>query len=173
MSSATPVVLVIQGSKSDDEALAGCFKTLDALHVPYKRRILSAHRTPDEADEVLSSAAKKGYKVIIAAAGMAAHLAGAAASRSLLPVIGIPLASGTLGGIDALLSTAQMPPGVPVATTGIGPAGAANAALLAARILALSDKALADRLAEHRQQQRSKVLRADSEVSGTDWGNRT
>lgn len=159
-----PVVLVVQGSASDSEALAGCFRTLDSLGIPYVRRILSAHRTPAEADALFASAEADGVRVIIAAAGLAAHLAGAAASRSLLPVIGIPLAAGTLGGLDALLSTVQMPPGVPVATVGIGEHGAVNAALLAARILALGDPDLRHRLTEHREGQRAKVLAADAGV---------
>lgn len=164
MSSEKPVVLVIQGSASDDEPMAGCIKTLDALAIPFVRRILSAHRTPAEADEVFQRAAGDGIRVIIAAAGLAAHLAGAAASRSLLPVIGIPLAAGTLGGFDALLSTVQMPPGIPVGTVGVGQHGAVNAALLAARILALDDADLRRRLEEHRDGQRSKVLAADAAI---------
>ena len=164
MSSENPVVLVLQGSASDDEPMAGCFKTLDALAIPYVRRILSAHRTPAEADEVFQRAAGDGVRVIIAAAGLAAHLAGAAASRSLLPVIGIPLAAGTLGGFDALLSTVQMPPGIPVGTVGVGKHGAVNAALFAARILALDDADLRRRLEEHREGQRRKVLAADAAI---------
>jgi phosphoribosylaminoimidazole carboxylase PurE protein len=158
-------VLVVQGSPSDDEALAGCFRMLEGLGIRYRRRILSAHRTPAEANEAFEKAETQGIKVIIAAAGLAAHLAGAAASRSLLPVIGIPLSTGTLGGLDALLSMAQMPPGVPMATMGIGHTGGVNAALLAARILAVSDKALCKRLEDHRQQQRRKVLDADAQVA--------
>jgi len=159
-----PDVLVVQGSASDSDALAGCFRTLDTLEIPYVRRILSAHRTPAEADALFAGAESDGVRVIIAAAGLAAHLAGAAASRSLLPVIGIPLAAGTLGGLDALLSTVQMPPGVPVATVGVGGHGAANAALLAARILALGDPGLRGRLTEHREGQRAKVLEADAGI---------
>jgi phosphoribosylaminoimidazole carboxylase PurE protein len=157
-------VLVVQGSPSDDEALAGCFRTLEGLGIRYRRRILSTHRTPAEVDEAFEKAEAQGIKVIIAAAGLAAHLAGAAASRSLLPVIGVPLSAGTLGGLDALLSTAQMPPGVPVAAVGIGHNGGVNAALLAARILAMSDKALRKRLEDHRQAQRRKALEADAQV---------
>jgi phosphoribosylaminoimidazole carboxylase PurE protein len=162
MSGEKPRVLVVQGSPSDDEPMAGCCKALDSLEIPYVRRILSAHRTPAEADEVFAGAEAEGVRVIIAAAGLAAHLAGAAASRSLLPVIGIPLAAGTLGGFDALLSTVQMPPGVPVGTVGVGKHGAVNAALLAARILALGDPELRHRLGEHREGQRRKVLAADA-----------
>ncbi len=164
MSSEQPVVLILQGSASDDEQMGGCFKTLDALEIPYVRRILSAHRTPAEADAVFQSAADDGIQVIIAAAGLAAHLAGAAASRSLLPVIGIPLAAGTFGGFDALLSTVQMPPGIPVGTVGVGKHGAINAALLAVRILALGDTGVRARLEQHREGQRDKVLAADAAI---------
>lgn len=164
MSDRDAQVLVVQGSASDSEALAGCFRLLDALEIPFRRRIVSAHRTPNEADALFAGAEEAGIRVIIAAAGLAAHLAGAAASRSLLPVIGIPLAAGTLGGHDALLSTVQMPPGVPVGTVGIGSHGASNAALLAARILALGDPDLRQRLGEHRESQRAKVLAADAKL---------
>ncbi len=162
MSKERAVVLVVQGSKSDSDALSGCFRTLAELEIPFERRILSAHRTPEEADAVFSGAKALGVKVVVAAAGLAAHLAGAAASRSPLPVIGIPLAAGSLQGFDALLSTVQMPPGVPVATVGIGRHGAVNAALMAARILALMDDGLAGRLEIHRNKQREKVLAADA-----------
>lgn len=165
MSPTETQVLVVQGSASDSEPLAGCFRALDALDIPYQRRILSAHRTPNEADEVFVNAEARGVKVIIAAAGLAAHLAGAAASRSLLPVIGIPLAAGTLGGQDALLATVQMPPGIPVGTVAIGSHGATNAAMLAARILALGDAALRQRLADHREKMREKVLAADRQLA--------
>ena len=158
-------MVVVQGSASDSEALQGCFETLRKLGIPFERRILSAHRTPDEADELFSAAEGRGIKVILAAAGLAAHLAGAAASRSLLPVIGIPLAAGTLGGQDALLATVQMPPGLPVGTVAIGTHGAINAAILAARILALGDPALRQRLGDHREAMRVKVLAADRELS--------
>ncbi len=165
MSCERPVVLVVQGSASDSEPMQGCFRTLETLGIPYTRRILSAHRTPAEADEVFAGAADAGIRVIIAAAGLAAHLAGAAASRSLLPVIGVPLAAGTLGGLDALLATVQMPPGVPVGTVAVGSHGATNAAMLAARILALGDADLRRRLTEHREGQRAKVLAADALVT--------
>ena len=165
MSESDPRVLVVQGSASDSEPLAACFRTLEALAIPFERRILSAHRTPVEADRLFTSAEERGIKVIIAAAGLAAHLAGAAASRSLLPVIGIPLAAGTLGGQDALLATVQMPPGLPVGTVAIGSHGATNAAILAARILALADQDLRGRLADHRESMRQKVLAADRDLS--------
>ena len=161
-----PMILVLQGSASDNEPMSGCFSTLEKLGIRYERRILSAHRTPVEASEVLQGAAGRGIQVIIAAAGLAAHLAGAAASHSLLPVIGIPLAAGTLGGFDALLSTVQMPPGLPVGTVAVGKHGAINAALLAVRILALQDEDIRRRLSEHREAMRQQVLDADAAVRG-------
>lgn len=157
-------VLVVQGSASDMEVMDKCCKTLKSLDISYTRRILSAHRTPNEADEIFASAADKGFCVIIAGAGLAAHLAGAAASRSMLPVIGVPLDGGPLQGMDALLSTVQMPPGVPVGTVGIGRHGAVNAALLAGRILALSDEKVKRTLTEYGKKQREKVLNADREL---------
>jgi phosphoribosylaminoimidazole carboxylase PurE protein len=172
MSSGDRPVLVVQGSTSDEEALAGCFQTLDKLGIGYVRRILSVHRTPVEADQAFAEAEAQGVKVIIAAAGLAAHVAGAAAARSILPVIGVPLAGGTLGGVDALLSTTQMPPGVPVAGVGIGHIGAVNAALMAARMLALCDEDVRQRLDAYRQQQRQKVLEADANVSQPAGGAR-
>jgi len=121
-----------------------CTKRLEDLSVEYELEVLSAHRTPDAVAEYVASAPGRGIKVFICAAGMAAHLAGAVAARTNLPVIGIPIAAGTLGGFDALLATVQMPSGVPVATVAVN--GGANAAVLAAQILALSDSALAERL---------------------------
>ncbi len=157
----TPVVAVILGSESDLPVIEGAIKTLDKLGLPYSLRILSAHRTPDAAREFARSAATKGYKVLIAVAGMAAHLAGALASETTLPVIGVPAAAGPLDGIDALFSTVQMPRGVPVATMAIGPAGATNAAIFAAEIIALSDPSLAERVAERRKKEAEAVLDAD------------
>ena len=128
-------------------------------------RIISAHRTPQIAAEFADNAAKNGIKVIIAAAGMAAHLAGSIAGRTTLPVIGVPMAAKEgVGGLDALLSTVQMPPGVPVATVAIGKAGAKNAAVLAVQILALSDKRLADKFAEFKKTQEKKVIEKDSKL---------
>ena len=126
--------------------MAACLETLDSLELSYEVNVMSAHRTPAEVAEYASSAEERGLKVIIAAAGLAAHLAGAVAANTSLPVIGVPLSAGTLGGLDALLSTVQMPPGVPVATVAIGKYGAKNAAWLAARIIALQDSDLAKRL---------------------------
>jgi 5-(carboxyamino)imidazole ribonucleotide mutase len=140
----SPSVGILVGSKSDLPVMEKCTKRLEELSVEYELEVLSAHRTPDAVAEYVATAPERGTKVFICAAGMAAHLAGAVAARTNLPVIGIPIAAGTLGGFDALLSTVQMPSGVPVATVAVN--GAANAAVLAAQILALSDRALAERL---------------------------
>jgi 5-(carboxyamino)imidazole ribonucleotide mutase len=140
----SPSVGILVGSKSDLPVMEKCTKRLEDLGVDHELEVLSAHRTPDAVAEYVASAPGRGIKVFICAAGMAAHLAGAVAARTNLPVIGIPIAAGTLGGFDALLSTVQMPSGVPVATVAVN--GAANAAVLAAQILALSDPELARRL---------------------------
>jgi len=153
------------GSDSDMAVMQSCIETLRDFGIEPAVRIISAHRTPQIAAEFAQNAAKNGIKVIIAAAGMAAHLAGALAARTTLPVIGVPLTTkGGLEGVDALLSTIQMPPGVPVATVAIGKPGAKNAAILAAQILALSDEVLAGRLAEFKKAQEKKVLEKDSAV---------
>lgn len=153
-----PKVLVLLGSASDEEVMRQCWEQLRDLGIPYEARVASAHRTPDLVREIVLSARELGIQVIIAAAGMAAHLAGAVASLTTLPVIAVPLAGSSLGGLDALLSSVQMPPGVPVATVAIN--GARNAALLAAQILALSDEDLACRLEALREAQATKVLQA-------------
>jgi 5-(carboxyamino)imidazole ribonucleotide mutase len=140
----SPSVGILVGSKSDLPIMEKCTKRLEDLGVDHELEVLSAHRTPDAVAEYVASAPGRGIKVFICAAGMAAHLAGAVAARTNLPVIGIPIAAGTLGGFDALLATVQMPSGVPVATVAVN--GAANAAVLAAQILALSDPELAVRL---------------------------
>lgn len=150
-------VAVVMGSDSDMDVMRSCIEQLGEFGIEPAVWVLSAHRTPDAAAEFAENAAKNGIKVIIAAAGMAAHLAGALAARTTLPVIGVPLISSSgLEGIDALLSTLQMPPGVPVATVAIGKAGAKNAAVLAVQILALSDKGLAGKLAKFKKQQAKK-----------------
>ena len=140
----TPLVGVLVGSKSDMPVLEKCTARLEDLGVEYEMEVMSAHRNPNGVSEYTATARERGLKVIICAAGMAAHLAGAVAARTSLPVIGIPIAAGSLGGLDSLLSTVQMPSGVPVATVAVN--GAANAAVLAAQILALSDTALAEKL---------------------------
>ena len=158
---ADPVlVAVIIGSSSDADQIAGCRETLGRLGIGHEARVMSAHRTPAELAEYLGSLEGRGIQVVIAAAGMAAHLAGVAASHTTLPVLGVPMASGALQGIDALLSTVQMPPGVPVATLGIGSPGGKNAAYLAARILALSHPQLKTRLEQVLEEDREKVRAA-------------
>ena len=153
-------VAVIMGSDSDLPALRPCFEQLKALEIPFEAHVYSAHRTPDAAAAFSAGARTNGFGVLIAAAGKAAHLAGALAARTTLPVIGIPIKSSTLDGLDALLSTVQMPSGMPVATVAID--GSANAALLAAQILAVEDAALAQRLEAKRQQQTRQVLEKDA-----------
>jgi len=156
-------VAVVMGSDSDMAIMQSCIAVLGEFGIEPVVRIISAHRTPQSAAEFADNAAKNGIKVIIAAAGMAAHLAGALAGRTTLPVIGVPLISaGGLEGIDALLSTIQMPPGVPVATMSIGAAGAKNAAILAVQILALSDKSLAEKLEDFKKSQEKKVIEKNS-----------
>lgn len=156
-------VAVVMGSDSDMEVMQGCIETLSKFGIEPVVRIISAHRTPQIAAEFADNAAKCGIKVIIAAAGMAAHLAGALAGRTTLPVIGVPLvATGGLEGIDALLSTIQMPPGVPVAAMATGKAGAQNAAIFAVQILALTDKTLAEKLEDFKKSQEQKVIEKDS-----------
>jgi len=151
------------GSDSDMAVMQNCIEMLSTFGIEPVVRIISAHRTPQIAAEFADNAAKNGIKVIIAAAGMAAHLAGSLAGRTRLPVIGVPLvATGGLGGIDALLSTVQMPPGVPVAGMAIGKAGAKNAAIFAVQILALSDETLAKKLENFKKSQEKKVVEKDS-----------
>jgi 5-(carboxyamino)imidazole ribonucleotide mutase len=140
----SPSVGILVGSKSDLSILEKCTNRLEDLGIDYELEVRSAHRNPEAVAEYVTSAPERGIKVFICAAGMAAHLAGAVAARTNLPVIGIPIAAGTLGGFDALPATVQMPSGVPVATVAVN--GAANAAVLAAQILALSDTELAQRL---------------------------
>ena len=140
----SPSVGVLVGSSSDLPVVEKCTKRLEDLGVDFELEVLSAHRNPEGVAEYVASAPGRGIRVFICAAGMAAHLAGAVAARTNLPVIGIPIAAGTLGGFDALLATVQMPSGVPVATVAVN--GAANAAVLAAQVLALSDPELAERL---------------------------
>ena len=140
----TPPVGILVGSKSDMAVLERCTTRLEELGVEYEIEVRSAHRDPEGVSEYARTARERGLKVVICAAGMAAHLAGAVAARTTLPVIGIPVAAGSLNGLDSLLSTVQMPSGVPVATVAVN--GAANAAVLAAQILALSDADLAEKL---------------------------
>jgi 5-(carboxyamino)imidazole ribonucleotide mutase len=152
-------VAVVMGSDSDLPLVKPALVALKELGIPFEARVLSAHRTPDAAQAFAASAMEDGFGVIIAAAGKAAHLAGAMAANTLLPVIGIPVKDAALGGLDALLSTVQMPPGIPVATVGID--GAQNAALLAAQMLALADGALLSRLRAMRAEMAEKVAAKD------------
>jgi phosphoribosylaminoimidazole carboxylase PurE protein len=154
-------IAVIMGSDSDLPVMEGCISVLKEFEVPHEVRILSAHRTPDVTARFAAGAEDKGFGVIIAAAGGAAHLAGAVAAQTTLPVIGIPLAATSLGGFDALLSTVQMPPGIPVATVSLGKWGAKNAALLAMEILAISDDGVRKKLKAFRKNQTAKVLEKD------------
>ena len=153
-------VAVIMGSDSDWSVVKGACAQLKALDIPFEAHILSAHRTPAEAAEFAKSARANGFGVILCAAGMAAHLAGAFAANTTLPVIGIPMKGGAMDGMDALLATVQMPTGIPVATVAIN--GGANAALLAAQILAVSDEDLARKLDEKRAKDAKKVLEKDA-----------
>lgn len=154
---------IVMGSASDLPILKKAFEQLDALEVPYEAHVYSAHRTPEEAGEFAANAKANGFGVIIAAAGMAAHLAGAIAARTTLPVIGIPCKSAALDGMDALLATVMMPSGIPVATVAID--GAKNAAILAAEILSLSDEALASRLEAMREEGAKAALEKDKEIA--------
>jgi len=152
-----PRVAIIMGSRSDWPTMKGAAEKLEALGVAYEAKVISAHRTPQRLYDFATSAKTRGYRVIIAGAGGAAHLPGMTASMTDLPVLGVPVQSKALSGLDSLLSIVQMPAGIPVATLAIGEAGARNAGLLAAQILALSDEALAGRLADHRARQTASV----------------
>ena len=158
MPTATPPVAIIMGSRSDWPTMKKAADALDALGVVYEAKVVSAHRTPQRLVEFSTNAQAAGYKVIIAGAGGAAHLPGMVAAMTILPVLGVPVQSKALNGLDSLLSIVQMPGGIPVATLAIGEAGARNAGLLAAQILALSDEVLAQRLAAFRAQQTDSVV---------------
>ena len=157
-SSPSPLVGVIMGSKSDWDTMLHAAETLTRLQIPHECRVVSAHRTPDLLFDYAVSAESRGLAVIIAGAGGAAHLPGMAAAKTLLPVLGVPIESKVLRGVDSLLSIVQMPAGIPVGTLAIGQAGAVNAALLAAAILAQRDPALRERLQAFREEQTKKVL---------------
>jgi 5-(carboxyamino)imidazole ribonucleotide mutase len=155
-----PLVGIIMGSTSDWDTMQHCTQTLDALGVPYEKRVISAHRTPQLMHEWTTGADARGLKIVIAAAGGAAHLAGVAAALTALPVLGVPMESASLKGLDSLLSMVQMPGGVPVATFAIGKPGAINAALFAVAILALGDVKIKKALDDYRAAQTAKVLAA-------------
>ncbi|MEA5016388.1 MAG: 5-(carboxyamino)imidazole ribonucleotide mutase [Candidatus Limiplasma sp.] len=157
-------VAVVMGSDSDLPVLGPCLETLKNLNIPFEAHVYSAHRCPQETAEFARSAAQKGFGVLIGAAGRAAHLAGALAAHSVLPVIGIPVRSGAMAGLDALLSTAQMPEGIPVATVAID--GARNAALLAAQILAVEDGEIRQKLLTMREDMRKSVLEKNGKLEG-------
>jgi phosphoribosylaminoimidazole carboxylase PurE protein len=157
MTAHVPVVGILVASDSDWEVMAATAARLQAFDVPYEVVVTSAHRSPERTTAYASSARERGLRVLIAGAGLAAHLAGVVAAHTTLPVIGVPLDAGSLHGLDALLATVQMPPGVPVATVALGKGGAENAAILAVQILALSDGKLAERLAQFKRELAHKV----------------
>jgi 5-(carboxyamino)imidazole ribonucleotide mutase len=157
----SPRVGIVMGSKSDWETMKNVADTLDKLGVGYEKRVLSAHRTPDQTAEWIEGAEGRGIKVIIAGAGGAAHLAGVCAAKTHLPVLGVPMESKALHGLDSLLSIVQMPAGVPVGCLAIGNAGATNAALLAVQIIALADAELRERFKAYRAEQSKKVLETE------------
>lgn len=159
----SPLVGVVMGSDSDLPVLAPAVRTLDELGIVYEVRIISAHRTPDQARDYARRAAGRGLAAIIAAAGGAAHLAGVLAAETILPVIGVPVRTGGLGGLDALLATVQMPPGVPVATVAVN--GAKNAAVLAAQILGVRDPEVRERVAEFKRRQAAQVKAKDERLA--------
>jgi 5-(carboxyamino)imidazole ribonucleotide mutase len=157
-----PLVSIIMGSTSDMPVMEAAARILDEMEIPFEINALSAHRTPEEVEKFSKGAAERGLKVIIAAAGMAAHLPGVIASMTTLPVIGVPVKS-SLEGLDALLAIVQMPPGIPVATVGIN--SAQNAAILAAQIIALSDDKVAVAVKEHKKNLKKKIVQANEELS--------
>ncbi len=164
MDSDKPLVGIVMGSDSDWPLVQKACATLDDFGVPYETRVISAHRTPELAIEYSRTAEARGLKVIVAAAGGAAHLGGVLAAGTVLPVIGIPVAGGALNGLDALYATVQMPSGVPVATVACGSAGPVNAALLAVQILGTSDGALREKFREHKQALAEKVAKANAKI---------
>jgi len=159
-----PKIGVIMGSSSDWDTMKHACNILDELEVPYEKKVVSAHRTPDLMFEYAETARSRGIEVIIAGAGGAAHLPGMVASKTTLPVIGVPVQSKALNGLDSLLSIVQMPGGVPVATVAIGKAGATNAGLLAAQILSITDKQIAEKLEARREQLKQKVLESSGDL---------
>ena len=166
----TPQVSIIMGSVSDLPVMNKAAQFLDEMEIPFEMNALSAHRPPAEVERFARGAEGRGIRVIIAAAGMAAHLCGVIASMTTLPVVGVPIAA-SLDGIDALLAIVQMPPGIPVATVGIN--GAQNAAILAAQMLALSDEALARRLANYKEGLKKKIVKANEELASVQFKFKT
>ena len=166
----TPQVSIIMGSVSDLPVMNKAAQFLDEMEIPFEMNALSAHRTPEEVERFARGAEGRGIRVIIAAAGMAAHLCGVIASMTIFPVVGVPIAA-SLDGIDALLAIVQMPPGIPVATVGIN--GAQNAAILAAQMLALSDEALARRMADYKEGLKKKIVKANEELASVQFKFKT
>ena len=162
----TPIVSIIMGSTSDLPVMDKAAKLLDEMEIPFEINALSAHRTPAEVEQFAASAQGRGIKVIIAAAGMAAALPGVIAANTTLPVIGVPI-KGMLDGLDALLSIVQMPPGIPVATVAVN--GAMNAGILAVQMLALTDTAVAARLADYKHNLKNKIVKANEELAATTY----
>jgi len=161
-----PQVLIIMGSDSDLPIMASAEEILKKLKIPYEMTIASAHRTPERSVKIASEAEAKGIEVIIAGAGMAAHLAGVIAAHTIIPVIGVPIDSSPLHGIDSLLSTVQMPPGVPVATMAIGKAGATNAAILSAQIIGRKDQSIVKRLKDYRKKMSEEIEKKAQAIKG-------
>lgn len=161
-----PLVGIIMGSDSDWGTMQRCVGVLKQFDIPFEAHVMSAHRTPDRAAAYATEAEGRGLKVLICAAGLAAHLAGVIAGHTTLPVIGVPMKGGAMDGLDALLATVQMPGGIPVATLALGNAGATNAGILAAQILALNDPALRDKLHAYKKEMADKVAEADARLQG-------
>lgn len=166
----TPIVSIIMGSTSDLPVMEKAAKLLDEMEVPFEMHALSAHRTPEEVEHFAKGAKERGIKVIIAAAGMAAHLCGVIASMTTIPVIGVPINS-TLDGMDALLAIVQMPPGIPVATVGIN--GALNAGILAVQMLSLEDKQLQDKIIHYKENLKEKIVKANEELAHVSFKYKT
>ena len=158
-------IAILMGSDSDLPIVEAIFPILDEFEINYTKNVLSAHRTPHEVMDLIKKSEQNGCKVFIAAAGMAAHLAGAIAAHSIRPVIGIPIESGGMGGIDSLLSTAMMPPGVPVATVAVGKSGAKNSAILAVQILATYNETLSNKLVDYKNNMKEEVLKKDKALN--------
>ena len=165
MTNQTTQVAIIMGSDSDLPIVEAAFPILDSFGITFTKNVMSAHRTPHDVMELIKNSEQNGCKVFIAAAGMAAHLAGAVAAHSTKPVIGIPIESGGMGGIDSLLSTAMMPPGVPVATVAVGKSGAKNSAILAIQILATSNDELQQKLVNFKEDMKNEVLEKNAKLN--------
>lgn len=164
-----PLVAILMGSASDKDVMAEAGKALSEFGIPFEAHVMSAHRTPDRVDRFVSGAYERGIRVFIAGAGKAAHLAGVVASKTCLPVLGVPMPTSDLGGLDSLLSTVQMPPGIPVATTAIGKSGARNAGLLAVSILAAGDAKLYRDLVAFRARMADKIEETDKALQEEEW----